>query len=768
MFNKLLILLLSFNFSLIGWSQECNHLISGIIKDAQTNEAIPYASIYIESAGKGTVSNADGTFVINHLCVSEIEVTVSYLGYLPYKQIVNVNTTKEFTIYLRPQSEQLNDVTVVAEQLSSAQRETQRLNEAMIQEEGNKNLGYMLESLSGVSALKSGSVAKPVVQGQYGNRLPVLNNGIAQSGQQWGNDHSPEIDPLSANKISIISGADALQYQGRSLGNMVLVEAESIKRQNKLSGQAGYFFESNGLGNGLNFRLQNYPSTIAWKVNATLKKRGDQQAADYYLTNTGVEEANVAVQLEKIINERWTIDAYLSSFNTQIGVLRGSHIGNLTDLKEALNRDEPFYTNDYFSYEMNEPRQTVNHHMLKLRAKYFQSDDKWLSFVYAAQFNNRKEYDVKRGGRSDIPTLSLQQSSHFIEGKYSTNAWKNWRLKSGMQFTFIDNTNNPETGIRPLIPDYYSYETGIFSSLSKRVKRWNWKFGGRYDYQIQNVVAITSTAPFEIIRYNNNFHSYKLAADLKYHLTSTTQLDAEIGFASRNPEVNELYSNGLHQGVGGIEEGDPNLKAESALKSTLTLNTSFTHKLQFEASAYYQYIDDYIYLNPTGELRLTIRGPFPVFKYEQADAHIYGTDLTAHYHINRNIKFSGQYSYLKGHNLAEDIPLINMPSNNLRASLRYTKEQLGVFKNLTFEIHQQYVFKQDHLLPDQDYAPPPDAYNLIGLKLAADNNFKSCRLSSYIKVDNLFNVSYRDYMNRMRYFADDLGRNIVIGTLISF
>ena len=26
-------------------------------------------------------------------------------------------------------------------------------------------------------------------------------------------------------------------------------------------------------------------------------------------------------------------------------------------------------------------------------------------------------------------------------------------------------------------------------------------------------------------------------------------------------------------------------------------------------------------------------------------------------------------------------------------------------------------------------------------------------------IDNLFNVSYRENLNRLRYFADDLGRN---------
>jgi iron complex outermembrane receptor protein len=36
----------------------------------------------------------------------------------------------------------------------------------------------------------------------WGNRVSIINNGIAQSGQQWGVDHAPEIDPFTADHIT--------------------------------------------------------------------------------------------------------------------------------------------------------------------------------------------------------------------------------------------------------------------------------------------------------------------------------------------------------------------------------------------------------------------------------------------------------------------------------------------------------------------------------------------------------------------------------------
>jgi len=42
------------------------------------------------------------------------------------------------------------------------------------------------------------------------------------------------------------------------------------------------------------------------------------------------------------------------------------------------------------------------------------------------------------------------------------------------------------------------------------------------------------------------------------------------------------------------------------------------------------------------------------------------------------------------------------------------------------------------------------------------------RLNIFLRIDNLFNVSYRDYLNRLRYFADELGINVIMGLNLNF
>ena len=114
---------------------------------------------------------------------------------------------------------------------------------------------------------------------------------------------------------------------------------------------------------------------------------------------------------------------------------------------------------------------------------------------------------IRRSGRSDIPALSLKQYSYFIETKYEKEFSNHLTIKSGIQFNFIDNTILPETGILPLIPDYFSYEAGIFSIVRKEYKKSIFEIGFRYDNVNQRVVTISGSTSQRIERFKNNFNN---------------------------------------------------------------------------------------------------------------------------------------------------------------------------------------------------------------------------------------------------------------------
>ena len=118
------------------------------------------------------------------------------------------------------------------------------------------------------------------------------------------------------------------------------------------------------------------------------------------------------------------------------------------------------------------------------------------------------------------------------------------------------------------------------------------------------------------------------------------------------------------------------------------------NRLFFEGLFYYQKIDNYIFLNPQDENRLTIRGAFPVFKYEQTDAQLIGFDLASTYRATERFNITGKYSYLDGYDLKNRLPLVYMPSNNLYAELKYQIPKLGKLQNIEFKINKTIRFKK--------------------------------------------------------------------------
>lgn len=768
MLDKLLILLFTITV-MSSHAQTCELTVFGKVLDKQTKKPIEFASVYVEELTKGTVSNVEGEFEINHLCSGEYHLVVSHIGCETQKIFFQLSADTTWTVYVEHSNQLLNEVTVEDHFQESQSQEVEVIGVKEMNRQLSKSLGQTLENISGVAAIKNGNgVAKPVVHGLYGNRLTILNNGIAQSGQQWGVDHAPEIDPLLANRITVVKGVGAVEFMGNSLGSVILVEPKKIDKDPHLHGNARYFFSSNGLSNGINFELQRYHKWVAWKVNGTLKKSGDTNTPDYFLTNTGVEEYNFSAELEKQITSKWSANLYYSSFNTQIGILRGSHIGNLTDLRSAFSANQPFFTQENFSYNIQNPRQEVSHQLLKASSKYLFSEQAWVEVVYAKQINNRKEFDVRRGGRNDKPALSLDQESDFFETKFHYYFQNEWHLKTGVQVNRVNNVNVPETGILPLVPNYLSNERGGFLIVAKSFDKLKLEMGARVEEENRKVASISNTVPREILNFDNTYLNYTASAGVQYAWNEQFSMNYNVGLAARNPEVNEMYSNGLHQGVSGIEEGDINLNTERAIKNTLSFATKKKEKLFAEVLLYHQYIQDYIYLQAQDEFRLTIRGAFPLFKYEQTDAQIYGLDLVTKYQINELWLTELNYSFIRGNEIDNGVSLINLPSNSILSTTSWQLPQIKSLKNVELQMLHRYVFEQRNITADQNFVAPPEGYYLLGFRASAEKQFKSIRLECHLGVENVLNARYRDYLNRQRYFSDELGRNFTVGLVVGF
>lgn len=87
--------------------------VSGTLLDQKTSQPIPFANIYNQSNGQGTLSNLDGYFVLGNIKASDT-IVISFIGYektllIPSQSIIDT------TLLLAQKHEQLREITVVAD-----------------------------------------------------------------------------------------------------------------------------------------------------------------------------------------------------------------------------------------------------------------------------------------------------------------------------------------------------------------------------------------------------------------------------------------------------------------------------------------------------------------------------------------------------------------------------------------------------------------------------------------------------------------------------
>ncbi|MFT5886697.1 MAG: iron complex outermembrane receptor protein [Arcticibacterium sp.] len=744
------------------YAQQCSIKLHGQVIDEVTGVPLPFATVYLEELELVQQADMEGYFHFDDLCPGSTHIKLSHVSCEPLREFINIERDSVLYLYMHHHEELMDEVLVHGNKNDSRTQNSNTLDKDLISKESNKNLGELLESIAGISALKTGSgIAKPVIHGLYGNRITILNNGIAQAGQQWGNDHAPEIDPFSADHISVIKGVGALEFSGSTLGGVVLIEPKELDDEPHLHGMVNYIYQSNGNGSTFNTEFGKSEGDISWRLNGTLKGIGDQKTPEYFLTNTGRREANASLELQKK-SQKLTHSIYLSTYNSEIGILRGSHIGNLSDLTLAFNQEEPFFTENSFSFNIAEPRQEVSHHLLKLKSTFLNNKASQWVFQYAAQLNDRKEFDVRRAGRSDQAALSLLQFAHFLEANYSHSYKDGGFFKTGLQGEIKDNTNNPLTGILPLIPDYLSYKASGFGFYQQQKNELFYEFGGRLDIKQLNVAAISRDLPRRVERFNNTFYNGSLSAGLRYEVSNEFKLNLNAGYVWRAPEVNELHSFGLHQGVSSLEIGNRKLVSETSLKITASADLSLNEQLFFQALAYFQCIEDYIYLKPETAYVLTIRGAFPTFSYDQTNARIIGADFLLSYEPFTKLRLISKAAILRGTDISNAIPLVFMPSNNISNAVNLSFNDGKRLKTNALSIEHKTVFRQNNLKAEQDFLATPNTYHLLNFGFNSSLVMKSKSIGFGVKIENATNVKFRDYLNRQRYFSDELGRNILL------
>lgn len=787
-------------FTCIIISQNCKLNLRGNVTDFHNGLPIEGASIKIEDSEIYSITDSKGNFMVKNICTTKFKIIVSHISC--NSEIISVDLDKKsfIKIQLEHHIEELNEVNINAQ----VDKKTKTAQESVISSDvlerySSLNLGDVIKEIPGVTSINTGNtIVKPVINGLHSSRIMILSNNVRLQDQEWGIDHSPNIDINSMNQISVIKGSGVLQYGGDAVGGVIILKPNRIIAKDTLFGKTIVGTQSNGRGYNFNSSLtKNYRNGWFANIQASYKRNGDFKAPDYNLTNTGLKSKSTAIRFGKNKFESG-YELYYSYLNNEIGILRTSHIGNLFDFRRAINSNQPIVIDD-FSNTINVPKQDVTHQLLKANYyKRFQNFGK-INLQYDYQNNRRKEFDVRIGDRINIPAVDLKLQTHTILADVSLDSNLEQRVNFGMLGRYQNNFANPDTGVRRLIPDYDKYDFGIYTTSDWQINDdFSIDAGIRYDFnridakkfylksrwlergydEIFSDIIIDEFPTQFLTNPKFDYHNISASAGGKYIINENNQIIFNYSLASRPPNASELFSDGLHHALARIEVGDIRFNKEIA--NRVASSYSYRNaKFNLLVEVFYNRINDYIYLRPF-EDNLDNRGAFGVWLYEQTNAKLYGIDTNLNFEITKNIAWQNKSSLIKGYDIKTDLPLINIPAFNSVNQIIYKNEdwlnfsaslksELSLeqkeFPNFNYEVLDQFTGERFEI----DISSPPKGFHLIHFysEMTLKMN-KKTNLNIGLGVNNIFNTSYRNYLNSLRYFADELGRNIVLQLKLNY
>lgn len=781
----------------VGLSQsQCNGRFSGQILDEKGDPLIG-AAIVLDPSGKGMVTTGTGNFEFTGLCPGLYHVTVQFLGYREQVFEITINGRAEKVITLQPDVETLREV-VVEEKLEhiEASQNYVVLSGEKLAETAGKTLGESLKEISGVNTIQAGpGIFKPVIHGVHSQRVLILNHGIRQEGQQWGAEHAPEIDPFIASNIIVVKDASSIKYGTDALGGVVIVNPADLPQVNELGGSLNFVGQSNGRSGALSGMLEggikNHDGW-GWRLQGTGKRAGDFHAPDYSLTNTGLKELNFSAATG-YHEERKGFEVFFSHFRTELGILKGTAISTVDDLLTALEREPPQSTTD-FEYRIDEPRQQVSHNLLKVSGHIERERGDW-RLQYGFQNNNRKEFDIRKGNLAGTPSIDLQLNTQTLEAEWESPHDRANSLCIGFNGMYQNNINNPGTKRIAFIPNYKSLSGGLFAVAKFIRGSWVYDVGTRYDHRFYNARGFD----FKNTLYDEtlNFGNASVTAGATTQINSKQSLAFNVSSSWRPPHVAELYSLGTHQSAAAIEYGlllddvtnevmninDVSFNIERALKGVSTYKFG-TDKFQLDISGFANYIFNYIYLKPGG-ITQNLRGTYPYFRYTQTDALFLGVDFSSEWKVTKQLKVSPQFSLIRASDVRNHDYLVFIPSNKYEVAFRFEEPNKLPLKRFFVESKIKYVTRQNRaprvITPREiseasaqgidlfatndkifDFMEAPSAYGLLNASAGFSVNGSHTRYDFRLSVENVLNTSYREYTNRFRYYADDLGRNFLV------
>lgn len=739
--------------------------LTGTITDARTGAPLGGASVILSNSRTGTTSDSMGRYALYNIPRGHNIVEITLWGYKTLVEHVDLTGQDEKSFALSASILVNEGVTVTAVAGATSIRKQPipitRVSKEQLLLTPSTNIIDALTRQPGVSQLSTGpAISKPVIRGLGYNRLVVVNDGVRQEGQQWGDEHGIEIDENSVSRVEIVKGPASLIYGSDAMAGVVNIITTMPAQDRTIKGNILSSYGTNNRQRSIYGSIGGNNNGFNWNAWGDYKAAGDyQNKYDGKVFNSKFNEKNFGGYVG--YNGRWGFShLIMSSFNQKLGVVEGERDSEGRFIRPLPGGTEGLPTEDDFnSTQPMVPYQGVQH--LKLISdNSFKVGAGRISLNLGWQRNQRKEFGEPDA--PDEPSLFFDLNTVNYNTAFHFSDQNGWNLAIGASGMLQSNRNRGE---EVLIPEYNLFDIGSYVYAQKTIGKATVSGGLRFDNRKLDAEGYEEGGVMKFGAFEKNFSNLSGSAGVSYAATERLLFKLNLARGFRAPSLPELASNGTHEGTNRYEYGSRDLKSETSWQADLGMELNSDHVL-FTANAFYNRINDFIFYskiasaNGTDSLVDVDGELIPAFGFNQQTAALYGGEvlLDIHPHPLDWLHWQNTFSYVRGRfseaiEGSRNIPFI--------PAARWTSELRGTFltkgkglKNLEWHLEMERTFRQNDVFSAYDTETPTAGYTLlnasVGMDIARGNK---TLFSVFLLGHNLADVAYQNHLSRLKYAA---------------
>lgn len=600
-------------------------------------------------------------------------------------------------------------------------------------------IGDTLKQELGIHSSSFGSsVGRPVIRGQLGPRVLVLQNGISSLDVSAASpDHANSTEGIFAEQIEVLRGPASLLYGSGAIGGVVNVIDNRIPLY--VPETAKFVFEQryNSVSDGWISALKHDGGLDKWAWHID----GFYRASENYDVP---EEANGLGFVANTDAKSWS------------GTLGSSWIDDWGMVGFSVNHLD----NNYGVPPVDEDelvRIDVQQTRYDLKAEFYEP------FAWAETLRFRFAYnDYQHAELEDGVTVGTQFDNQAMEGRVELVHHQLGFIDQGALGFQAQHKVLSVTGEEAFIPPSTLQSYAVFAVENIHAGDITYEAGLRIEHQQLDAEGFDKKRHTPV----------NASLSALWHATDDMLISLAFTHAQRAPNVQELFSDGVHFATQSFELGDENLQLETSYNLELGFQAEFKW-FSTEINLFHNWSKGYIFEQDTGlsfdldteQISALCMGScLPVFQTVQQDARFYGfeSQITFPLWNSENNKLDGSLfaDYVRGQlNARGNVP--RMPPLRYGMQLDYTG-----YKNFSAGLRLTRAEKQTRT---GDNETPTNGYLLLDANINYSWQFsEDSNALFFVKGNNLLNETIRNSTSFLKDFAPEPGRGAELGIRLTF